>query len=127
MTGGEVPLGGNVVGAVRVGATVRRPPGPWTPAVHAVLRHLERHGVDAVPRVLGLDERGRDAYGLEDRRDLVDLLARRMDVLAATIRAWADAGDPAFAAMRGTEHEEGPLRDRAFVGHHRDELEAAIG
>jgi hypothetical protein len=253
VTGGEVPLGGNVAGAVRVGATVRRPAGPWTPAVHALLRHLERQGVDGVPRALGLDGGGRemlsvvpgravalpppawlhddaclaatgrllrvahdattgfvpppgarwrllpgapargdvvchndvapynllydggvpiglvdwdlagpgprlwdlahavwrcagigadggppaeqghrarvlvDAYGLEDRRDLVDLLVRRMDVLVATIRPWADAGDPAFVAMRGTEHEEGPLRDRAFVRRHRDELRAGIG
>ena len=32
--------GGNLGGAVRVGDTVRRPVGPWTPAVHALLGHL---------------------------------------------------------------------------------------
>jgi hypothetical protein len=56
----EVRLaGGNVGGAVRVGDTVRRPTGPWTPAVHALLGHLATR-VPHVPRVLGHDERGRE-------------------------------------------------------------------
>jgi hypothetical protein len=50
-----------------------------------------------------------------------------MAVLAATIRARAEAGDPAFTAMSGTEHEQGPLRDRALVLRPRDELKAATG
>ena len=38
----EEPLeGGNFGAVVRVGDTVRRETGPWTPAVHALLRHLE--------------------------------------------------------------------------------------
>jgi hypothetical protein len=38
----EVVLaGGNVGGAVRVGSSVRRVTGPWTPAVHALLAHLQ--------------------------------------------------------------------------------------
>lgn len=44
----------------RVGDTIRRTTGPWTPAVHALLRHLEASGFDAAPRVLGIDERGRE-------------------------------------------------------------------
>ena len=57
----EISLpGGNVGGAVRVGDTVRRPTGPWTPAVHALLRHLESTGLTAVPRVIGRDEHGRE-------------------------------------------------------------------
>lgn len=52
--------GGNAGGAVLLDGTVRRPTGPWTPAVHALLRHLEAHGFDGVPRVLGIDERGRE-------------------------------------------------------------------
>jgi 8-oxo-dGTP diphosphatase len=52
--------GGNVGGAVRIGRTVRRPTGPWTPAVHRLLRHLAGTGIRAVPRVLGTDERGRE-------------------------------------------------------------------
>jgi hypothetical protein len=56
---GLVLPGGNLGGAVRVGATVRRPVGPWTPAVHALLRHLDGRVPD-VPRVLGFDESGRE-------------------------------------------------------------------
>lgn len=61
MTGEELRLaGGFDGGAVRVGDTVRRAPGPWTPAVHALLRHLEAAGFDGAPRVLGFDEQGRE-------------------------------------------------------------------
>ena len=52
--------GGNVGGAVRVGDTVRRPTGPWTPAVHGLLNHLAAAGLPGVPRVLGFDELGRE-------------------------------------------------------------------
>ena len=52
-------LGGNLNQAVRVGDTVRRRAGPWTAAVHALLRFLESERFDA-PRVLGMDERGRE-------------------------------------------------------------------
>jgi Ser/Thr protein kinase RdoA (MazF antagonist) len=45
---------------VRVGDTVRRPATPASPAVHALLRHLERVGFEGAPRSLGTDERGRD-------------------------------------------------------------------
>ena len=57
----EEPLtGGNVTtGLVRVGDTVRRPAGPQTPAVHAVLEHLHDVGFRHAPRSLGLDEQGR--------------------------------------------------------------------
>ena len=57
----EEPLaGGNLSAVVRVGDTVRRPSGPWTPAVHALLSHLEARGFDAAPRPLGFDDQGRE-------------------------------------------------------------------
>ncbi len=43
-----------------MGGTVRCGTGPWTPAVHTLLRHLEGVGFDGVPRVLGTDEWGRE-------------------------------------------------------------------
>lgn len=43
-----------------VGDTIRRTAGPWTPAVHSLLRFLEQVGFGGVPRVLGFDERGRE-------------------------------------------------------------------
>lgn len=61
----EVVLaGGNENVVVRVGETVRRPAHPWTPAVHALLRHLETAGFAESPRVLGFDERGREVLTL---------------------------------------------------------------
>jgi phosphotransferase family enzyme len=62
---GEVSLGGNLNAAVRVGNTVRRRAGPWTPAVHALLRHLESVDFPA-PRVKGMDAEGREILGFID-------------------------------------------------------------
>jgi len=57
----EIPLtGGNVSTVVRVGATVRRNTGPWTPAVHALLQHLESVGFTGAPRTYGFDEQNRE-------------------------------------------------------------------
>jgi len=56
----EQPMEGGVSGAVRVGGTVHRPTGAWSPAVHALLRHLEGKGFDGAPRVLGTDEADRE-------------------------------------------------------------------
>jgi 8-oxo-dGTP diphosphatase len=54
-------LGGNVGGAVRVGGTVRRARGPWSPSVHALLGELRgAAGLVEVPRVYGFDERDRE-------------------------------------------------------------------
>jgi hypothetical protein len=57
----ETPLlGGLTAGrVVRVGDTVRRASGPWTPTVCALLEHLGRKGFPA-PRPLGLDASGRE-------------------------------------------------------------------
>jgi Phosphotransferase enzyme family len=57
----EIPLErGNTSSVWRRGATIRRSTGPWTPAVHGLLRHLEAAGFQGAPRVLGLDEQGRE-------------------------------------------------------------------
>jgi hypothetical protein len=45
---------------VRVGGTVHRPQSPRSPAVHAVLQHLERVGFEGAPRYLGQDDQGRE-------------------------------------------------------------------
>jgi aminoglycoside phosphotransferase (APT) family kinase protein len=52
--------GAQTDGIVRVGETVRRPLHPRSEYVHAVLAHLQAVGFDRVPRVLGIDERGRE-------------------------------------------------------------------
>jgi aminoglycoside phosphotransferase len=89
--------GGNLsAGVVRVGDTVRRPIGPWTPAVHALLEHLHDRGFTGAPRVLGFDDKGREILEYiegevpwPDNGRLDDLtLVRR---IGATLRAFHDA------------------------------------
>jgi Ser/Thr protein kinase RdoA (MazF antagonist) len=45
---------------VRIGDTVRRPAGQWTPTVHALLRHLRESGFGLAPEPLGIDDQGRE-------------------------------------------------------------------
>jgi hypothetical protein len=47
--------GGNLNAVHRVGDTVHRTAGPWTPTVHRYLRFVARNGVDAVPVPVGID------------------------------------------------------------------------
>lgn len=47
----EVLAGGGVNEVVRIGTTVRRPTGPWSPQVHTLLRHLRAQGFAAAPAV----------------------------------------------------------------------------
>jgi hypothetical protein len=59
----EVALRGGFTNAglvTRIGDTVRRPQRPTSGATHALLKHLERAGFDGAPRLLGVDDRGRE-------------------------------------------------------------------
>lgn len=59
----EVPLVGGTANrgmVVRRGDTVRRPLRPTSTAVHALLAHLADVGFDEAPRLLGIDDRGRE-------------------------------------------------------------------
>src|SRR5581483_9016703 len=59
--------GGDVTeGVVRVGDTVRRPVGPHSPLVHALLTHLESAGFAGAPRFLGIDGSGREVLSYID-------------------------------------------------------------
>jgi len=64
----EIPLAGGDVteGVVRVGDTVRRPVGPHSPLVHALLSHLESIGFEGAPRFLGIDGAGREVLSYVD-------------------------------------------------------------
>jgi hypothetical protein len=62
-SGDQVRLqGGGRTTVHRRGDVVIRDTGPWTPAVHALLRHLEEVGFTAAPRLVGagLDQDGRE-------------------------------------------------------------------
>jgi hypothetical protein len=59
----EVLLPGGVANrgrVVRIGDTVRRPLRATSPATHALLRHLAAVGFEGAPRLLGVDEQGRE-------------------------------------------------------------------
>ncbi len=143
MSAEEMPLaGGNVGGAVRVGDTVRRATGPWTPAVHALLRHLESAGFDASPRVRGIDERGREILTYLEGETVGDddpwpdwwrdddilvqaiVLLRRFHEAVATFEPPADArwrfagsGDPGATIVHGDWAPYNVVwRDGAIVG-----------
>jgi hypothetical protein len=77
----EQPLTGGVVNTVvRVGETVRRSTGPWTPTVHSLLEHLRAAGFTYAPRALGMDSNGREILsyidGVPGMRPWPDVLRR---------------------------------------------------
>src|SRR5690606_35066274 len=140
----EIPLlGGDVTeGVVRVGDTVRRPLGDHSPLVHAVLRHLEAVGFDGAPRLLGIDEKGREVLTFVDgevagrpwpewvadgeRACSVARLARRLDDAMLPL-GLPDGAEPV--------DRTGPGPVPTFVGHRdftpentvfRDEVAAAV-
>jgi hypothetical protein len=99
-----VLAGGDVNVVVRVGDTVRRPQGDWSPAVHALLKHFESVGFDGAPRYLGEDEQGREILSFVEGESAVapapasdDVLVglgrllRRMHEAAASFEPPADA------------------------------------
>jgi Ser/Thr protein kinase RdoA (MazF antagonist) len=96
---------------VRVGDTVRRPARGSSPAVRALLTHLERVGFDGAPRFIGVDEQEREvltfvegdvplppypAWALTDEAlaSLGRLLRRFHDATATfdrtTVSGWSD-------------------------------------
>ena len=97
--GEEIPLiGGDVTeGLVRVGDTVRRPPGERADLVRDVLLHLESVGFDGAPRFLGVDSAGRHALtyieGEVAGRPRPAWIAdeERMISVARLVRAYDDA------------------------------------
>jgi 8-oxo-dGTP diphosphatase len=112
---GEKLPGGNVGGAVRIGKTVRRATGPWTPAVHALLAHLADSGLPHIPQLLGTDERGREVLTyLPGRIVDVDHEMLTEEQLASTVR-WTRR---LHEAVKGFEHD-GPWR---FFGVDEPEL-----
>nr|WP_241562353.1 phosphotransferase [Streptomyces hoynatensis] len=122
----EVPLtGGNVsAGVVRAGETVRRPAGPWTPAVHALLDHLHHAGYRAAPRPLGIDEQGREVLTFVpgdtlwpermDRLAPVERLRRVARLIREFHDAVADFSPPADAEWRTVIAPDGD----EIIAHH---------
>ncbi|GAA0391546.1 trifolitoxin immunity protein [Acrocarpospora corrugata] len=122
----EIPLTGGEVteGVVRVGLTVRRPLKPSTPAVHALLRHLESVGFDGAPRVLGVDGSGREILTYIDGTAAVRPLPgyavtdETLATLARLLRRYHDAV-ATFVPPADARWEQGSTPDDApeIIGH----------
>jgi len=77
------PLPGGNMGEVwRVGGTVRRPSGPWTPQVQLLMRALRDRGLDFVPQPLGLDDDGAES---------IEYVAGDVGVYPMPQWVWSDA------------------------------------
>jgi Phosphotransferase enzyme family len=110
-----VLAGGNMTRVVAVGETVRRTPGPWTPVVHALLRHLRAAGFGPVPEPLGVDAQGREIVSRLPGRvgtyplDEVVLSEPMLRTVARTLRAYHDAtvgfAPPPGAVWHWPRHE----------------------
>lgn len=92
----EELAGGNITKVVRIGGTVRRTPGPWTPTVHRLLAHVRAKGVLWVPEPLGFDDLGREVLAFipgdvpHDMPEWVRTEQVLTDV-ARSLREWHDA------------------------------------
>lgn len=121
----EEPLtGGNVTQPSRVGQYVHRATGEWTPAVHALLRHLEAVGFAGAPRVVGFDEVGREVLTYLDGEagsgafPAVLRVERGLAALGASLRVFHDAArsfEPAPDAVYRVGRK--PLRPGEIVCH----------
>ena len=107
----EQVLPGFVDRIVRVGDTVRRPSGWWTPATAALLQHYERVGFGLAPRHLGFDSRGREIVSFISGCTVNE---RTIDtaVLGAAVRRLHDAGR-GFTPPTGTQWQDGTAAARA--------------
>ena len=124
----EEPLtGGNThAGVVKVGSTVRRPTGSWTPSVHSLLRHLDHRGFAHAPRVLGVDEQGRESLSFvdgvvihPDHDGIVGDDDRALAEVAGVIRAYHDAVSdfPVDSARVWGENGRDPVGPPELVCH----------
>lgn len=114
---GERLPGGSVGGACRVGDTVRRATGPWSPAVHALLGHL-RDRLDGVPGFHGIDEYGREILDFLPGR-VVDVDTEELtDRQLAAVATWTGRLHTATANF----YHPGPWRNfpppqPTLIGH----------
>ena len=96
-TAEEGLAGGNMNAPVRRGERVHRAAGPWTPTIHALLRHVRAGGLAWAPEPFGFDEQGREVIAFVEGDVYNDELPGWIwtdEVLAAAarmLRAFHDA------------------------------------
>ena len=109
-----VLAGGNLTKVVRMGDTVRREAGPWTPSIHNLLAHLRRRGFTVAPEALGVDDLGREILTFIPGETLThspwppwvwsdELLEEAVNVLADYHQKVADFRPPYVESRLGTE------------------------
>jgi hypothetical protein len=123
--------GGGLTPVVRVGETIRRAAGPWTPAVHALLDHLAAVALYSDDDCVRLEIRPRPraprihafcgAYGIDATAGLLDLVERRVRALYDSARIWGEAGAPGWSDVWRATRGEQWLRSLRFVEQHRHE------
>ena len=119
----DVLAGGNMEPVVRVGDTVRRTTGAWTPAVHELLRRCEDAGIGEAPRVLGTDETGREILTFIPGEVMTDLSPAAqwsphlLRAAGALLRRLHDASEPIVDAKLTWRQ---PRREPAEVVCHND-------
>lgn len=67
-----------------------------------------------------------DAYGLEDRGGVFDMLIHRERAVYAAIKSAADKGDPAYVRLWEMGAGEGIQRQITYAQRHRSQLEQAL-
>jgi hypothetical protein len=125
----EIQLHGGTHGpVVRIGNTVRRLTGSGSESVHALLRHLESCEFSGAPKVLGIDDRGREMLSyipgnVAVRRDgepLPDYVRSdtALEYLGRLIRIFHDA-TVSFNALPGVQWSllDGAPRDGDVICH----------
>ena len=119
---GEVLVGGNMTAVVRVGDTVRRAAGPWTPTIHAFMGHLRASGFAMVPQPLGIDDRGREIISLLAGAPATYPLPRfawseaTLIAVAQCLRAFHDAS-VGFVPPRGARWQWPPHEPEEVICH----------
>jgi hypothetical protein len=120
----RVLAGGNMTAVVRAGDTVRRAAGPWTPTIHAFMRHLRASGFTMVPKPLGTDDRGREIIsflpGIPATYPLPDFAwsDATLTAVAESLRAFHDASLGFVAPQDG--HWQWPAHEPVEVVCHND-------
>jgi hypothetical protein len=68
-----------------------------------------------------------DAYGLDDRSELLGDVRKRQQALYDTAREWGSTGMPGWAEVWRDTHGEQWLASMRFLDDNRQRLEAALG
>ena len=112
----QVLEGGDVNDVVRVGDTVRRPTGSWSPAAHALPPAPDRRG----RRLRAIC----DASGLDERADLIErAIAKRRGGYELHRRLGGEERRPGWCDRWDAGSGETALEGIRWLEEHRSELE----